>query len=433
MIERCVNWFESRFSGIPSVKLALRKAFPDHWSFMLGEINLYSFVILAITGTFLALFFDPSDAYRSTLRISFGLDAGMFVRQVHHWASLVFVAAICVHMARVFFTGAFRRPRELNWMIGVCLLIAAVFEGFAGYSLPGDLLSGLGLRIANSVALSVPFAGLWISSALFGGPFADAVPSRLYALHVYLLPALLASLVALHLALVWIQKHTQYRAPGRTEAIVTGSPLYPNYALRSLALAAGVAAMLGVLGAFVQINPVWVYGPYRSWQAMSPAQPDWYTGWLEGALRIGPPWSLHLFGHTVPAPFWPAVLMPGVLFTGILFWPFLEARLTGDRRVHHLLDRPRDAAGRTAIGCALAAFIIVLTLAGSDDVQARYTFLSVTDLTQLYRVLVVVVPAAAGVAGFLAARRLARAGVEPARRVRLYRTAAGGFKEDVVP
>jgi ubiquinol-cytochrome c reductase cytochrome b subunit len=433
VIERAVRWCEVRFGNAPAVRAAMRKAFPDHWSFMLGEINLYSFAVLLVTGTFLALFFDSSDPYRSVLRISFGVDAGLFVRQVHHWASLVFVAAICVHMARVFFTGAFRRPRELTWMLGTVLLMLAILEGFAGYSLPGDLLSGLGLRIANSVALSVPLIGLWLSSVLFTGPLGGVQMPRLFALHVYLLPALIAAVTGAHLGLVWIQKHTQFRGPGRTETAVTGSPLYPNYALRSLALFAGVLAVLCVLGAFVQINPVWVYGPYVPWLAMSPAQPDWYTGWLEGALRLGPAWSLHVFGRTIPAPFWPGVLLPGVLFTVVMFWPFIEARVTGDRRDHQFLDRPRDAAVRTGIGCALAVFVIVLTLAGSDDVQARYTYLSVLTLTIVYRVLLFVAPVAAGFAGYAIARHLSRDGIQPARRVRLIRTASGGFEEETVP
>ncbi|MFN2528016.1 MAG: cytochrome bc complex cytochrome b subunit [Candidatus Baltobacteraceae bacterium] len=453
MTERVVGWLDDRFGGAAFVRHALRKAFPDHWSFLLGEINLYCFLVLIATGTFLAFFFDPahapttyrgadkllegvtvSTAYASALHLSFDVNAGLLIRQVHHWAALVFIAAIFVHMARIFFTGAFRRPREINWMVGVILLGAALFEGFAGYSLPDDLLSGVGLRIADSVMLSVPLLGTWASFLLLGGAFpsANAGP-RLFVTHVYIIPAILGSLIALHLAIIWRQKHTQFRGPGRTEQNVAGSPLVPNYAMRSFSLGAGVVALLTLLGAVVQINPIWVYGPYLPWQALAPAQPDWYMGWLEGALRIGPPWGLHIFGHLIPPPFWPAVLLPGVLFAILFFWPFIERFFTRDGTEHNLLDRPRDAALRTAIGCGLCSFAIVLTFAGSDDVQARYTYLSVFTLTTVYRILALTVPFVVTLIAYAIALNLRKREIEPAARVRIFRNAAGGYEEETIP
>ena len=453
MTERLVAWLDDRLGGAPSVRRALRKAFPDHWSFMLGEINVYCFLVLLATGTFLAFFFDPtsthaiyrgnaplydgasvSNAYASALRLSFDVNAGLLIRQIHHWAALIFIAAICLHVARVFFTGAFRRPREINWLIGVALFAAALFEGFAGYSLPDDLLSGVGLRIADSVLLSVPVVGTWLSFLLLGGAFpAPATGPRLFVSHVYLLPAGIALLMALHLAIVWRQKHTQFRGPGRTEGNVVGSPLMPNYALRSLALGAAVVAVTALLGAFAQINPIWLYGPYEAWRAMSPAQPDWYMGWLEGALRLGPPASLHLWGHMIPSPFWPAVLLPGLLFGLLFLWPFVERAITGDGEPHHLLDRARDAPLRTAVGSAVCTFAIVLTLAGSDDVQARYAYASVFALTAIYRVCVVLLPVLAFGVAYFTASRLQRQRPAKAERVELYRTAAGGYEEQVIP
>ena len=454
MIERVVRWLDARLGGAAFARHALRKVFPDHWSFMLGEINVYCFLVLVGTGTFLAVFFDPahapiayrgayapldgvtvSTAYASALHLSFDVDAGLLVRQIHHWTALVFVGGIILHMARVFFTGAFRRPRELTWAIGVALLGLAMFEGFAGYSLPDDLLSGIGLRIADSVLLSVPLVGTWASFLAFGGAFPSAMAGpRLFVAHVYLLPASIAALVGLHLALVWRQKHTQMRLPGRTEDNVVGSPLVPNYALRSFALGAGVVAVTAALGAFVQINPIWMYGPYEPWQALAPAQPDWYMGWLEGALRLGPPWSLHLAGHTIPSPFWPAVAMPGVLFLLAFFWPWIEWRATGDGEPHQLLDRPRDVPLRTAFGTAVLAFLAVLTLAGSDDVQARYTYLSVFSLAATYRALAIALPPIAAFLAYAAAVRLQRYGMpRQAERVRVLRNAEGGFERHPVP
>lgn len=453
MTEQLVNWLDDRLGAAPFARHALRKAFPDHWSFLLGEINVYCFIVLVATGTFLAFFFDPaaartvyhgnymlldgasvSTAYASALHLSFDVNAGLLIRQIHHWASLVFVAAIFIHIARVFFTGAFRRPREINWVIGVGLFAAALFEGFAGYSLPDDLLSGIGLRIADSVLLSVPLVGTRLSFLLLGGAFPSPhAGSRLFITHVYLIPATIAALMALHLAIIWRQKHTQFRGPGRTEDNVVGSPLVPNYALRSFSLGAAVISVLALLGAFVQINPIWLYGPYVPWRAMSPAQPDWYMGWLEGALRIGPALSLHLWGHLIPSSFWPSVLIPGFLFSLLLFWPFIELRLTGDGRVHNLLDRARDAPLRTATGMAVCTFAIVLTLAGSDDVQARYSYLSVFTLTSVYRVLAILLPVVVFGVAYFTALRLQRSGRARAERVRLYRNASGGYDEEAIP
>jgi len=345
----------------------------------------------------------------------------------------VFVAAIVLHLCRIFFTGAYRKPRDVNYYIGLLMLMLAILEGFAGYSLPDDLLSGLGLRIADSVLLSVPFVGTWASFLLLGGAFPspEAGP-RLFVAHVYILPAAIAALIALHVAIVWRQKHTEFPGAGRSEDTVAGSPLVPNYALRSLALASGVIGVIALLGGVVQINPVWLYGPYIAWQAISPAQPDWYLGWVEGALRLGPAWAVHLFGHMIPAPFWPGVVLPATVIALLFAWPALERFVTGDGREHHLLDRPRDCPARTAAGAAMCAFAAVLTFAGSDDVQARYTYLSVVALTQAYRVALVVVPLFTALIAYFIAVHLLREGGGSAPRVRVRRAPSGGFEEESI-
>ncbi len=454
LVERGLLWIDDRLGTAHFVRHALRKVFPDHWSFMLGEINLYAFIVLLGTGTFLAFFFDPnlskiayhgpyrlldgamlSQAFASTMRLSFEVNAGLLVRQIHHWTALLFVAGICVHMGRVFFTGAFRKPREINWVIGVLLLGVALFEGFCGYSLPDDLLSGTGLRIAISVLLSVPVAGTWLSFLLAGGAYPAAqLIERLFVVHVYLAPAAIASLIALHLAIVWRQKHAQFPGAGRTEHNVIGSPFVPNYAAKSIARFLAVIAVVTALGALAQINPVWLWGPYDPWIATSPAQPDWYLGWVEGALRMGPSFALHLWGHTVPSPFWPAVLLPCVVFAVLLVWPWIDAALRKDRRSHQLLDNPRDVPWRTALGVAIFVFALGLTLAGSDDVQARYLHLPVTAITQFYRFFCIVAPLVGfAIAYAVAAELRARGGVTPAPRVRLRRNAGGGFDEESLP
>ncbi len=443
---------DDRLGTANFMRKALRHAFPDHWSFMLGEIALYCFVVLVATGTYLGFFFDPSGrpltydgsyaslhgtsmsaAYASVLRLSLDTRAGLLLRQIHHWAALVFLAAIAVHMSRIFFTGAFRRPRELNWIVGLSLLTLGLAAGFTGYSLPDDLLSGTGLRIAYSVVLSVPFVGGYLAYLFFGGDFpTTAMISRLFFTHILILPGLLVAAMALHLGMIWRQKHTQFPGPGRTEHNVVGSPLWPNYAMKSIALFFSVAAVVAGLGAFCQINPIWLFGPYDPANVSSPAQPDWYIGWLEGALRLGPPWDWQVFGHMIPAPFFAGVLLP-LAFFGLLFvWPFLERRLTGDGEPHQLLNHPSDVPWRTGVGAAVLTFAIILTFAGGDDVEGKLLGISVESLVSIYRIALIALPVFVGLVAFQMARELrARRNAQPATnaRVVLSRTNAGGFSE----
>jgi ubiquinol-cytochrome c reductase cytochrome b subunit len=449
MMRRMVLWFDDRLGAATFARRALRKAFPDHWSFMIGEIALYCFVLLVLTGIFLSFFYAASPrevvyrgpyeplrgetmsaAYESVLRISFEVRAGMVMRQIHHWAAVVFLAAISVHILRVFFTGAFRRPREINWIVGVTMLLLALGAGFTGYSLPDDLLSGTGVRIAYSVLLSVPLIGTWAAFLAFGGEFPSfELLGRLYAMHIFLLPAALAALISVHLALIWHQKHTQFRAPGRREDNVVGSPLWPNYAMRSLGLMFMVFAVLALLAGVFQINPVWMYGPFDPTTVSSPAQPDWYLGWIEGALRLAPNWEVRLFGYTIPEPFVPGVLLPSVFFLMMYLWPFIERRLTGDDEEHHLLDRPRDNPLRTGIGVGILTFTVVLTLAGSNDVLGSFFRIPVENVTRALRVLVFLLPPLFAWIAFRVARDLRDREVHMGKRVTLVRTASGGFEE----
>jgi ubiquinol-cytochrome c reductase cytochrome b subunit len=416
MISRTLRWLDDRLGASSFTRDALNKVFPDHWSFMLGEIALYSFVVLLVTGVFLSLFFDPSvsettysgsygplrgvsmsDAYRSMIELSFDIRAGLVMRQAHHWAAILFVAAITLHVLRIFFTGAFRRPREINWIIGVTLLILAIFNGFTGYSLPDDLLSGTGLRIGYSIALSVPIIGPWIAFLIFGGEFpADEIIGRMFVTHVMIVPGLIIALLGAHLAIIWRQKHTDFPGPGRRETNVVGSKLWPTYTAKSVGLLFAVFAVSLAMGGLVQINPIWLYGPFDPAHVPSPAQPDWWLGWVEGALRIWPSWEFRAFGIEVPNPFYPAVFLPGVTFMLLYLWPFLEARVTDDRDVHNLLDRPRDRPVRTALGAATLTFYAVLHFAASNDLMATWFDISVETVTRTMRVLVIVLPPLVG-------------------------------------
>jgi ubiquinol-cytochrome c reductase cytochrome b subunit len=448
---RLAGWLDDRLGAASFARRALNKVFPDHWSFMLGEVALYCFVVLVLTGTFLAFFYVPdmeevvysgayepirgqsvSRAYESVLRLSFEVRAGLVFRQIHHWAAVVMVAAVAAHAARVFFTGAFRRPRDLNWVLGVLLLVLTLAVGFSGYSLPDDQLSGTGLRIMFSVAQSVPVVGPWVAFLVFGGEYpAPDVLNRLFFLHVMVLPAAIATVGGVHVALVWHQKHTQFPGPGRTEGNVVGERLWPRYAFKSAGLFFVVAAVLAGLGGLAQINPVWLYGPYRVAAVSAASQPDWYFGWLEGALRLFPNWEIRALGYEVPNVFFPGVLLPSLVFLGMALWPAIERRLTGDRDVHHLLDRPRDVPWRTGLGAAVIAFMVVLTLAGGNDVLASALGVSVEAVTLSLRALAVLAPPAVFALTLWVARELGRGELHPVREVRapmVVRTAAGGFE-----
>ncbi len=416
------NWADERLGIAGLAKKNLRKVFPDHWSFMLGEIALWSFVVLLLTGVFLTLWFKPSmgevvydgsyaqlrglhmsEAYASTLDISFDVRGGLLMRQMHHWSAMLFVAAMLVHLMRVFLTGAFRKPRELNWTIGGLLLMLGILEGFAGYSLPDDLLSGTGLRIAQGLMQSIPVVGTYVSFFAFGGEFpGEAIIPRLYTVHVLLIPGLLLALIGAHMLLLVYHKHTQWPGPGRTEKNVVGFPMLPVYAAKAGGFFFIVFGVTALMGALLTLNPVWRFGPYTPSEVTAGSQPDWYMGVAEGLLRIMPGWETHLFGFTLS---WnvllPGVVAPGVIFTAVLVYPFIEAWITGDRREHHLLQRPRNAPTRTAFLVAMMTLYGLLWAAGGNDILAVIFNLNLNQITYFMRGAVFIGP----VIAFLITRR----------------------------
>jgi len=396
------------------VKNFARKVFPDHWSFLLGEIALYSFVVLLITGFFLTMFFVPSmglttyhgpvtamdgqlmsDAFASTLRLSFEVRGGLLMRQIHHWAALLFMAAIVTHMLRVFFTGAFRKPRELNWIVGCVLMILGLAAGFTGYSLPDDVLSGNGLRITDGVVKSIPIIGSYMSYFIFGGEFpGEHIIPRLFSMHVMVVPALILSFVAIHLLFVVLHKHTQYPGGGRTDKNVVGFPLFPVYVAKAGGFFFIVFGVLALMGATMAINNVWNYGPYDPSPVSAGAQPDWYMLFLEGSLRLMPGQAeVVIGGFTLSLNILiPAVVIPGLLFTFLFVYPFVEARVTRDDREHHVLDRPRNVPVRTGLGVAFLTAFIILAVAGSNDLIATHFHMSLNSITWALRVLLFVGP-----------------------------------------
>jgi len=453
LVERYVDSVAGRVGAGSGLYKALRKVFPHHFSFLWGEIALYSFVVLLATGTYLTLFFEGSQevvtydgsytplrgvevsaAYESVMRISFDVKGGMLIRQMHHWAALIFIGAIALHLARVFFTGAFRKPREINWVVGVLLLILSLAAGFTGYSLPDDLLSGTGLRITQAIILALPLIGERTTYLLFGGewPGTDII-GRLYPVHILLIPAAIVGLLTVHLMLVWRQKHTQFTGRGATERNVVGERIWPTFAMKSVGLLFLVAGVVAAMGALFEVNAVWLYGPYDVAAATSYSQPDWYIGFLEGSLRLFPPWETRLFGYSINNLIYSGVLIPGVIFTGLLLVPWIERRFTRDKadvdREHHLLDRPRDAPHRTAAGVASIAFVSVLFLGGSQDVIAGTLEVSIGYVTTFLQVAALVAPPLAYVGTYHVCRVLGRReGPERTERAGIVvRDSGGGY------
>ncbi|MBK0329847.1 cytochrome bc complex cytochrome b subunit [Brachybacterium sp. MASK1Z-5] len=400
------DWLDRRVSGAGLVRFFGRKIFPDHWSFMFGEVALYSFVILLISGTYLTMFFVPSmdevvydgiyaplqgahmsKAYESTLHISFEVKGGLLFRQMHHWSCLVFMVAIFVHMFRVFFTGAFRKPRELNWLVGFALMVLGMVAGFTGYSLPDDVLSGNGLRVVDGLMKGIPIVGTYISMLLFGGEFPghDIIP-RFFTIHILLVPAAILGLIAIHMVMLVLHKHTQYPGPGRTERNVVGFPVFPVYAAKAGGFFFLVFGIITLISATTAINSIWVYGPYDPSPVSAGSQPDWYMLWTDGGLRLIPGWEFTIFGYTVSL----NILLPMVVYGGLLaflaLYPFIESWVTGDDREHHLLDLPYNAPVRTGIGVAWITEYLILAMAATNDLIAVKLHLSINDLTWTFRI-----------------------------------------------
>jgi ubiquinol-cytochrome c reductase cytochrome b subunit len=418
-----VTWADERIGVAKLSRPFLRKVFPDHWSFLLGEIALYSFIILLLTGVFLTFWFKPSmaeveyegtyqllhglqmsEAFESTLAISFDIRGGLLIRQMHHWAAMLFIAAMLAHSLRIFFTGAFRKPREINWLIGVGLLSIGLIEGFAGYSLPDDLLSGTGLRFVDGLIRAIPIIGTWAEMFVFAGEFPGSlIVARLYMAHILLIPALLLGLIAAHLALVVYHKHTQYPGAGRNEGNVVGYPVFPVYMAKAGGFFFIVFGVITLMGGLMQINPLWTYGPYNPAQVTAGSQPDWYMGFVEGAIRIMPNWESHIGGTTWS---W-NVAIPGLGLMGLMFglmavYPFIERWVTGDNSEHHVLERPRNNPTRTAFGVAAMTCYGLFWIGGGNDLVATQFHVSLNAVTYFLRVMVFVGP----VIAFIVTKRI---------------------------
>ena len=399
-------------SSPPWLRRPLNKVFPDHWSFLLGEIALYSFIVLLLTGTFLTFFFDASmrevvydgtyaplrgvemsAAYDSALDLSFDVRGGLFMRQMHHWAALLFMAAIVVHMLRIFFTGAFRKPRETNWLIGVVLL---VLGSHGLHRLLAARRPALRHRPADRQRDHAVHPGHRHLGAL--RRLRRRVPrreiiGRFYIVHVLLIPAILLALIALHLLILVKQKHTQCPGAGPDQPQRGRRAAVPDVRGQGGRPSSWSSASSPLLGGLFQINPIWLFGPYNAAQVSAASQPDWYVGFLDGSTRLFPAWEINLPGdYTIPALFWPTVVIAGADVHGAGALPVHRAQLTKDTASHHLLQRPRDVPVRTALGAMALTFYVWLMLSGGNDVIADKFHISLNAMTWVGRIGVLVLP-----------------------------------------
>ena len=455
-VERSVfDTVDERFGSSKFLTSVLDKIFPDHWSFMVGEIAMDSLIILIATGIYLTFFFVPSgtdvvyaptsghvyaplvgqhmsEAYQSVINISFNVRFGLVIRQAHHWAALIFLAAVLFHMCRIFFTGAFRKPREINWVIGVTLWLVVMLEGFTGYSLPDDLLSGTGIRVIYSIVQSIPLVGPWLVYNLWGGRFPgpSSFITRLFVIHEFLFPAIIVGLLTAHLMILWHQKHTDFPGPGKTETNIRGSRIWPQYALKAGGLMMIVSGVIFALAGFIQINPVWLYGAYNPFTVSAGAQPDWYLGWLDGSVRLWPHWEFRSFGHEIANPFFPGLLLPGLIFNIIYLWPWIDKKIYHDYVRHNLLDRPRDKPFRTGVGVAAIVFFTVLTLACATDLLANNLHIAFERLIEILQYSALIGPVVGFLVAYKTCQALQRTGAHPIQRPvggTIIRTADGAY------
>ena len=387
-----------------------RRTVPNHWTNLFGVVTLACIIVLIVTGVLLMFWYTPSSdlttytggylplqgaevskAFASTMYITFEVPGGLLIRQAHHWAGLLLPASIIMQILTTFFTGAFRRPRRAMWVLLFLIFIVALAGGWSGYALPDDMLSGTGLRITEGIARGIPLVGTWLSFLLFGGEFPGQIIENLYPLHVAIVPALLILLVAVRAFAAWRHRPPQFPGLGRSEKNIVGVPVLPTAAARAGGLMFIVIGLIMVISAVVTVNPIWLYGPASPGDAGAGSQPDWYTGFLDGALRLVPAgWEFVWLDRTWTL----ALLVPlgvvTVFLLLVLVYPFVEEWISGDHRDHHLLDRPRNTPTRTGIGVAAIVFYGTLWIAASADLISTHfsvTFEGVITVLQATLVL----------------------------------------------
>jgi len=403
-------------AAVASVRQELRgRSIPLHWTNLFGVITIAGVAVLFVTGVVLMVVYVPSSeavvyrgpyvplggvtvsrAFDSVMRVSFEVPGGLLLRQLHHWAALMVPASVLIQLLVMYFTGGFRRPRRGSWLMLFLLLIVVLAGGWSGYALPDDMLSGSGLRIVEGITLGIPVIGTWLSTALFGGEFPGRIIENLYLVHILVVPVGMLVLIAGRARSAYKNKPPQFAAGGREENNIVGIPLLPHAAVRAGGLFAVVVGLLVLMSTLVTVNPIWNYGPADPGNASAGSQPDWYTGFLDGALRLVPPgWEFEFLDRTWTL----AVLVPltvvGAFLVVVALYPFLEGWILHDSVDHHILDRPRNTTIRTSIGVAGVIFYGILWTAGSADIIALLFHVSFETVILTLQVALLVEPLAA--------------------------------------
>lgn len=408
------GWLDERLGLGALYRKYGRKAFPVHSSFFLGEMALFAFVILVLTGIYLGFMYIPSnaeitvdgetvpEAYAS-VRLIESIPVANLFRNTHHWAAHLMVAAVLLHLLRVFFTGAYRKPREINWVVGIVLLALTLVAGFVGYALPYDSYAVTATGIGYAIARSIPWAGPAASEIFFGGAFPTLGSlARLYTIHIFIVPALLAAAIGAHLLLIVKQKHTQpgYARPLAEPGKVLGVPLWPYQALLAGELLLLMFGALFLLSAVLPPHPLQAFGPPGP--ATPEVKPDWYLMWVYGFLKIVPPQATFtLFGATIGPNFLGGLLFPALLFGVLTFVPWLDRTNRRATRRFEYLEPPRQSPIRLASGVATLVFI------GTLFIAAYYDTLGLS-LAQIWAV-VIGLPMLAGVITWIVIARTAPA------------------------
>jgi cytochrome b-561 len=433
-LTRLYGWVDDRLD-LTAAQSVLGKAFPAEDSFLLGEVALFCFLLLVFSGVFLGFFFEPSiteveyegsvaeyqgeelpESFVSVLNITYDVPFGMLIRRMHHWAAHLMVASMALHMLRVFFTGAYRNPREPNWLVGTGLAGVTMFAAYTGYALPFDEFASTAVGIGYNVTLSVPLVGETLAHLAFGGSFpSSATIPRFYFLHVLVLPAVIAGLIGVHMLILVRQKHTEARrdedvpAPdtdrddataadgGRVarddDSVVVGLPAVPNQVAVSAVVFFLTLATLSLLAGFLPVHNIAEYGPNDPASTPSLIMPDWFLMWGYGFLKLTPSWvSFDVLGVHISAEFVGGLALPAVVFGVVALWPFIDSE---DEPVHFTAD-PLDRPFQTGVGVAGVVFVMLASIAGMDVIVADLVGMTTAQLKPYLTAALLFGPAVAG-------------------------------------
>ncbi len=342
MLSAISEWFRQRvpISG-EQLRELTNEPVPNHlkrWWFALGGTPAYLFVVLIVTGISLAVYYQPAPgtAYEAVRYITEDAAFGWYLRGLHKWAATLMIAAVILHQMRVYFTGAYRQPRELNWMVGMSMLIAVLMLGFTGYSLVYEQLSYWGATVAANMAASVPWVGGFIKQLLLGGEeYNVRTLPRFFILHAAVLPMLLILLIGIHIALIRLQGITELHFEG-DEGEKKSFNFFPDHLYTELILGLGLMIVLSVLATVLPAT----LGPKAN-PLITPEviKPEWF---FYVAFR----W-LKLFSGTF------ALLSTGLVVFIMFVWPFIDAFI---RR------RTKYAEASVWIGIVAVLTILALTV-----------------------------------------------------------------------